>query len=845
MKKTVFVLLLAIITFSFVFAGDVIKVLRVYSGRACTTVPLAGIDSLNHSMYDSNGKLNSEYSSSIIHAIDSNYQIPINSIDSIAIGEIDAQEFDAQINEISDFINSQTELDYNKFQENLLSWLNLNENIQEATINGNKDFITIKFKNGMDFYINFQDMSFFNENDGPEKARSESEYIELSPFFDVSSLYDEEIIEKKKILYIQGHDFSKEVEKTTDYEESYRLNSELSSSPLDLEIKTIPHSLLFLDERFSDYGLILIAQTHGASDMVGAFMVDDITAIPETEYSSMYWENMCIDRRGFQIYTTYNNNNERLIIKSKNNRVVFWILPSLIARKLNGGKSIVFGNYCYSYGLAGHISNTYLGYMGMSSYLKNTEYLIYYIYNLLLGSTHDQAVKKVRDVLGDYYFITRQDFSFVQGSLSSNRYSKQRYFSIKTDEITQRADNGNPIITGVIKGYNNLKDNLKYVAFCHEGSDDFTPEDDDVIKIDIPKDKISKDGKFEFEFQSETPLKSAIVYGFCFGFEYGDNTYFGETKLYGKFDGLEYEKKEEWCFVMSSEPTVLYSYDVTTHFEATKDQKEFFIGMYSGDQLVATRQVKVEEGKNTQTTSIEFGCTKEDFTFDYANYKAKVDNLYLTAITNVTINGEKTGIAFNDPSEMVKFEVTYEQKPDVRFTSVEVRAPSFSGNDALIGYIVQATSTGTLFIESVRLVTEGEYWEKVTHDAITDLISDEGLISDYGILTVYNYKNLNNARELSSLIGYFDIKGPQLNTTSSNHIQFTSSNGKYITGARIVEGRRSAANASRSINNDANYVATDRGVRSDELILQDGISTLGVKNAMPERWKNVPIIRRK
>mgnify|MGYP007101902488 CR=1 FL=1 len=516
------------------------------------------------------------------------------------------------------------------------------------------------------------------------------------------------------------------------------------------------------------------------------------------------------------------------------------IRPSLFQKKLSGNnEAIIYGNYCWSGGLKRTLNNTVIGFEMMTQYFRNWGYTVDFLEHLCNGGFCSDFVNQA----------TPYEYDKAVGGMviptTNNPDSKQRYFSISTDEITQRAENGNPIIKGKINGFNNLKDDLKYVAFCHEGTDSFTPGDDDVIKIDIPADKIHSDGTFEFEFQSETPLKPAIIYGFCFGFEYGDNTFYGETKLYGKLDGLEYEKKEEWCYVMSSEPTVLYSYDVTTHFEANNNQKDFWIALYSGDQLVATRPVKIEEGSNTQITSIEFGCTKEDFTFDYTNFKAKVENLYLTAITNVTINGELTGVVFNDPSEMVECEVTYEQKPDVRFTSVEVQSPTFAGNNALIGYTVQATSTGTLFIESVRLVTEGKYWEKVTHDAITDLISDNGLVSDYGILTVANYMYLNNAVELSSLVGYFEIKGPQLNTTSSNHIQFTSSNGKYITSARIVEGRQSAANASRSIYNVSNYVATDRGVRSDELILQDGVSTLGVKNTIPERWKNTPIIRRK
>ena len=539
MKKSIFSLLLAIITFNCVFAGDQIKVLSIYSNGKCASVPLAGVDSLKHSKLDRDGILHLENVSSVIHAIDQDYRMPIESIDSIVIGEIDVMDFNAQIKEISDFINSQTELELNQFQTILLSWLNAKENIQEATINEDKDFITICFNNGLEFYIDFQDMSFFETSDTSKDfimpPLKDSENLELFPFYDVSFQKDETII-KNQVLYVQGHDFSDEVSEPKDKEEFSRLNNELASSPLNLKLKTFTRSLLFLDESFSDYGVIILAQTHGNSK--GYFMVDDISATQDPYFRELYWRNMCANRRALQIFTIYNNKNERLIyaIKAK---PVFMISPSLIARKLIDSDAIVYGSYCHSFKLAESIrNNTVYGYIPRSSYEENTNYLVCYMYNLLLGRTHKEVMKNVYEELGNYSFIAIQDWSWVHGSpCTNNNESKQRFFSITTDEITQTGTNGQPIISGKINGYENLKkDSLTYLVYCHLGEGKFSPDvakDDECFVLKIPGSdnssvNIEEDGSFSFEFPGY--LLSNAKYQMIFAFEYNDNYYYGETK---------------------------------------------------------------------------------------------------------------------------------------------------------------------------------------------------------------------------------------------------------------------------------------------------------------------------
>ena len=140
MRKVYCILIVLIMSLVGVFAGDTLKVLQVYIGKEKATIPLLAIDSLDHIVSDGSP---SESISSVIHAIDRDYQLPTASIDSIVIGEINVQQFEEQINSIKDYIEGQTEQDVDVFQKNLLAWINANENFQEATINESKDLITI------------------------------------------------------------------------------------------------------------------------------------------------------------------------------------------------------------------------------------------------------------------------------------------------------------------------------------------------------------------------------------------------------------------------------------------------------------------------------------------------------------------------------------------------------------------------------------------------------------------------------------------------------------------------------------------------------------------------------
>lgn len=831
MKRIAVTLFITIITCLLATAEDVIKVLRVYSGGEYTTIPLSGIDSLTHSKYDVSGIIHDDTMSSVIHAIDRKYQIPVGLIDSIVVSEFDMQQYEMQIDEVQEFIDEQTDLGINTFQTNLQAWLSSRESVLSTSINDDKDLITVKFKNGLSLYIDFQDASFFSDVVNVDSASARmSLYENGGNFYDVSYKEGEKIIQKRNILYVKARHLSRGAlgfpMSNNAEEERSNIEHNIYQSPVDLNPLVFSDDISVMGYNWSNYAMVILSQTHGFSNAKGGLQIKredgDESIVLSNRVITAYYEDGLIvkDEAG-------------LINKTK----TYSITPEAIVSKLKESNTIYLGNYCWSYELArNNIGGEYtiIGNTTRTGYKNNLKVSNTITKNLFSGIMLSDAVKKAPSgVVGTVFFNT----------LSLNTEGNQRYFSITMDEIREQSENGNPIIRGAINGYDNLKkDQLNYVAFCHEGPDDFTPDDDDVIKIEIPKDKIKSNGTFEFEFQSDEPLKSAIVYGFVFGFEYKGKTFYGETKLSGKFDGLEYEKLDELCYIESGEHFVLYNYELKTNFEITEHQKEFKIGLYLKDELLAIIPIEVEEGSNEQTTQFEFGCTKEDFEFDYANYRAEVKDLSFKAISTVTIDGKQAYIVFSHPNEEVEFEVTYEQKPDVRFTAVQVGDVVFEDGDAYVGYAVEATTTGTLFMKSVKLITDGDGWLGGYHDAINDLIYDNGYIYDEGAFKTPNYDDLDESEKISPVIGYFEIteSGTNVKKSGSNHVKFTTSNGKYITGAVIQEG----AGARNQVMNDGDgYMAIDTGDIGNDDVDYHASRRLKAKSKMLERWKYALKIR--
>lgn len=525
MKKATIIILLAI-SFMAVFAGDVVKVLQIYSGGKKVSIPVSNIDSLNYSMFNEDGTTNSDYTTSLAWTIDSVYQIPLADVDSMILGEIDVEQYKSYVDQVIDYISSQGNMEVETFQKKFLEWLHDMDIVQDASINDNRNMITITFANGLSYFVDFQDLSFFT--DDQEASSNEKSCISVkndseNKFIDVSKKEGEVIIESPNVLFVQCRQMNMDhftgwYKIDNDVEEKSEIEKNFDKSPVKLKNYYVSKDLQFLGYDWSLFGLILISQTHGAPG--GGFEVEDKpnSISLGNEVVTIYYKNGFIEAR------------EHL----ESNNTLYFINPKVITSKLKSSNATYLGNYCYSFDLARNSyprfsgsSYTIVGNTRRSNYRNNLNVSTEFTEKLFSGITTVDAAESMPSSL-----------FFFWNDLLINNFVHKRYFSISTDEITKTGQNGQPIISGKINGYENLKkDELSYLVYCREGEGYFTPEvakDDECMPLQIPgysditDFEINDDGSFSFEYPGL--LKSNTKYELFFAFEYKDIIYYGETR---------------------------------------------------------------------------------------------------------------------------------------------------------------------------------------------------------------------------------------------------------------------------------------------------------------------------
>lgn len=520
MKKLYIILALIIVSILMVFAGDTIKILRIYHNGTFTAIPLANIESVNHSK---------NIVSSYIDTVDSTYNFPINEIDSVVVTEADIKEYKDNLKTIRDHIfESKEQLSVEQYQANLLIWLRGCDFVSKTTLSDLKDLIIIEFTNGLNLYINFvnlDDYSDINDNSMANARRVNPNDKYKQTHFDVSSVTDEEIV-NPNILYIQGRSMpsrEEEQEESNAAKEWEQLDSIHNFSPVNGTLIPNFKSIKFLYEKYSEYGLVIISQTHGGNQRSGRFQVEDDQAIDNIlkkegidylEYLRPLIKNE--DRISMNLYVR----GEKVGIPSSE-LYVYDINPKHIGRLLHN--NIIYGSYCYSYdlydkGIKGINNSTVYGY---------TTKIWYHYNNLKETPAKDSLISHINRFLNGY---TYNDANWpkpytVNNSLQVPQTNKpkvkQRYFSILTNDITLNNE-----IIGEIKGYKNLKKELKWILFAHEGPNKFTPKDNNVKRIE---DAYKPDANGNFTISSDI-VNQYPDHAFIVGFEYAGKVYYGEMK---------------------------------------------------------------------------------------------------------------------------------------------------------------------------------------------------------------------------------------------------------------------------------------------------------------------------
>lgn len=434
------------------------------------------------------------------------------------------------VERVMDYINSQEELEIYTFQSSLVSWLEEQNWVKNVNVDYDNDIvpnvsqnktkhiiqklkaiiarIDIKFKNGDKFYIDFIDWALLN-------VHSPTDNLDLPsyPIRDVSYVVGENLVNNTKVLYIQGRtmpSFEKQNESTAERENSLIQQSK-QLSPVALDITSKFKSLSFLEEDMKEqgFGMILLGQTHGSysngNRHAGFFHVED-------HLFPYVYRNSAI--------TLYYNNGR---IREKE-KLVYNVLPVAIENQKIKDNTIFYSNYCFSYNIQDEVpQTTFFGYNSTMWYQYGSYQMAEFFYNMSMGDTYENAIEPM---LKPYSFLPDDSESTKYVIPVSNKeHSKQRYFSISTDDVTDYTGSG-PVITGKINGYKNLKSGIDYFVYVSDKGEKLDPVD---ITNKGKRITIEEDGSFRYEYPGLI-TESPEVRQYAIGFKYSGITYRGSIK---------------------------------------------------------------------------------------------------------------------------------------------------------------------------------------------------------------------------------------------------------------------------------------------------------------------------
>ena len=359
--------------------------------------------------------------------------------------------------------------------------------------------IHARFKDGTDFHvINIQESDYEEEVPSIASAVKSSE-SETRLVYNIESISNEVIQDNNKMLYVRG-----DVE-SDDFSEEEIFTIE---TPLAIEIVQT-NGFNYFKEDLSAYGSILISHTHGVPQ--GHFCITDFSIPNDKKITGIIRE---IQRKTFGF--TYITDKKDIYSRIRNNH------------------PFVFVNCCWSAKGAKEsvTSGSFVGYDVLSLTWQNVQQSKNYYSKIFNGLTHIDAfnglpTKKFGALVNpetNEYDWEAFWAPYIYTKPQHYGEPNQRYFSIATGEPED--EDGKAIIKGQIKGYKNLKpqvkDNIK--VYLYDGVEAGNPQNA-TITVDL---NVADDGTIEQNISGN--LEPNIEYTFQIGFEYNGNYYIGESK---------------------------------------------------------------------------------------------------------------------------------------------------------------------------------------------------------------------------------------------------------------------------------------------------------------------------
>ena len=527
--KKISLLLFALLAFASIVMStnkdDMTTAIKIDTSRPLPDqIPCNDIDSIAYSaILDSTGRTVG-YNQNVFTP-DTILTYPVDSIRQTEFMDItDDEVVRKNFSNLSDYMESQgfTGKDASTVRDNIKSWLTSQPEVEGVSLINDDTDIKITYRNGKEAYVTFISLDEYEtpENE-PQATTSAIKSADSDKIYvNIEAQPDEEILPNANILYFKA---MKEFESTLASDEFSRIPVIIDYSAVNATLKSNKNvgDINFLLEGLTNAGIAIVSHSHGVDGSRGSFQIDN-------NYSK---------KDGERVFSLYLKNKKIEYWKEKNTYVV---KPEII-QSIDAGKGVALMNYCWSSGFGGSIEHSYpekatrdfAGYKNKSEPAGNNLRVLRYLALMLNGYVHSKALEEVNS----QYYQDGQTF------ISHNRGNDYRLFSIESRPPKAHTDKGVAEVDFMVKGWNNLKKDIKSVKIWYSPEPFETPTDDlQFITMDFKTTSVYDYWHYNLWSRGSFPdgnnfyfrlllegLDSDMLY-YCLGFEYNGKTYFGKIQ---------------------------------------------------------------------------------------------------------------------------------------------------------------------------------------------------------------------------------------------------------------------------------------------------------------------------